>query len=132
MDGRAILFILIVVGYVGFEVNAVRTSRHLFEPLFTFDQFASMHRATGECGDPEPGQRESFDRNFAAVATRARAELAERHPQRSSEEIAALLAERGRAREDEVDALVAAGGCADPGIWKWLKLYEQRARLTIR
>ncbi|MDJ0848583.1 MAG: hypothetical protein QNK04_09415 [Myxococcota bacterium] len=132
MDLRAILFVLIVAGYVGFEVNAVRMSQHLFEPLFTFDQFASMRHASRECGAPEPGQREQFERNFAAVETRARRSLAEENPQSSPERIAVMLSERRSAREREVDAAIEAGGCADRELWKWLKLYDQRARSTVR
>ena len=132
MNRAAILWILVVLGYVGFEVSAVRHSQHLFEPLFTFDQFASIQHATQRCGGPDEEQRRRFLSNLPAVRRRAGQELAERDPQRSVEEIERMLDGRTGAREAEVDALIEERGCADSEVWKLLKLYEIRARARVR
>lgn len=132
MNLRSILAILVVVGYVGFEVNALRMVRYRFEPLYTLDRFASMHHATVRCGDPEPDVRERFRLNFAAVRTRAEREIAADPEQPSPEEVQRLLTERIRAREREIDALIESEGCEGPEMWRQLKRYEQRARLNVR
>ena len=132
MTLRAIPFILIVLGYAAFEVNSLRRSQRLFEPLFTFDQFVSARHAARRCGDPGPELRRDFDRNLDAVRVRARRELAETHSRRAIEEIEGMLSERERERERELDDLIGTAGCADPEVWKLVKLHEQRARLTIR
>ncbi len=132
MKRASILWILVVVGYLGFEVDAIRRSRHLFEPLHTLDVFTSAQRASQRCGDPEDPRREPFERNLASVRRRARDDLARSHPQQPSEAVERMLAERTRAREAEVDALVAAEGCESGSVWRLLKLHEQRARLTVR
>ena len=129
---RAIPFMLIVIGYAAFEVQGLRQSQHLFEPLFTFDQFESMRRADERCGEADSAQREAFASNLETVRVQARAHLTETHPERSAEEIDRMLADRRRAREGEVDAQVEAGGCSDSAVWQWVKLHEQRSRLTIR
>ena len=131
MDWKAIPWILIALGYVGFEASAVMRSQHRFEPLFTFDRFVSMHHASRRCGDPEPEQRARFERNLAAVTERARRDLAATHAPIAPGEVERMLTERDDARAREVDALVEAGGCDDPELWTLLKRYEQRARLNI-
>ncbi len=132
MNVRAILATMVVIGYVGFEVNALRRSQHLFEPLFTFDQFTSMQRASERCGAAEPGVKEAFEQNYAAVQVRAVRDVAEGRPEGSAEDAAQELAERARARRAEVDELVDSGGCDHPEVRTLRMLYEQRARLRIR
>lgn len=132
MNWRMALAILVVLGWASFEVYTVYRSRHLFEPLATFDRFASMHHAARACGEFDPEVRERFALNLDAVRSKAARHLAGAHPDQSEAAIERKVVERDRERAREIDDLVAAQGCDGRDLWHWLKLYEQRARLRIR
>ncbi len=132
MNWKPVLMIGVVLGYVGFEVSAIRRAQHLFEPLHTLDEFASMHHASQACGDADPDRLERFARNFTAVRRRAERDLAQARPDRSPQEIAQQVSQREAARARRVEDLVRTGGCGDPEIRTYLQLHRQRARLRIR
>lgn len=129
---KAGAMVVVVLGYVAFEVTQLRNSQHLFEPLHTFDQFVSANRAAERCGGAHDPERRSFLRNLEAVERWALDDLSATHPKESAEAIAQRLADRARGRERDVDVQIEEGGCEAPEVWGLRKLHEQRARLRLR
>jgi hypothetical protein len=126
-----ILVVLVVAGYVGFELFALQRTKYRTEPLYIFDQFLLAHHAVTKCGSPGEGRLAQFRRNLRSVAARAARELAESNPESSPEQIERMIDARDAEREREVDAIVQAKGCEDPQIKTLLKRFEIRARLRV-
>ncbi len=124
-------FLLLVGAYVGVELLAARSVSHRFDATYVFDQFAAEDRAVSRCGSPEAESLQQFRRNLEAVKRRARKELGESQPGASADAVEAMLAEQGREREREVDAIVDERGCADPEVATLLKRFEIHARLGV-
>jgi hypothetical protein len=131
MGKAPILLLLVLAGYIGFELYALHRTSYRVEPAYIFDQFLSAHHAAVECGQPHPKQLEQFRRNLRSVAGRAAKDLQEKYPEKSAADIEAMIDQRSRQREGEVDAIIEAGGCADPQIKTLLKRFEIRARLRV-
>jgi hypothetical protein len=131
MGKAPILLLLVLAGYIGFELYALHRTSYRIEPAYIFDQFLSAHHAVVKCGNPGPGQLEQFRRNLRSVAGRAAEALRGEYPEQSLADIEAMINERSRQREREVDAIIEAGGCADPQIKTLLKRFEIRARLRV-
>ena len=126
--------IFIVILYLGFEVYGLERARERMEPAAVYAEYVGAHRAAALC-DPEPPTRAAFERNFAAVTERARADLATRTSDGvdyTDSAVDATLRANRRARESEIDALIAADGCDGKQAWRLLKLYEIRSRLNLR
>lgn len=132
MGKAGIAGIVIVLGYAAFEVYGLHASRHVMEPGHIYRQFTGASHAMARCGEPEPGQRARFERNLASVGRRARRDLEQAHPDKAPAAIDALLAEQRRSREAEIDALVAAQGCAGKDVLMLVMLYESRAKLKLQ
>jgi hypothetical protein len=128
---RVIPFLLIVLGYVSFELFALQKTKHRVDPIYIFDQFLAANHAVMKCGRPEDGQLEQFRRNLKSVAARAAKALHERNPEKSTEQIDRMIKLRDDEREQEVDAIIEAQGCSDPHINTLLKRFEIRARLRV-
>lgn len=129
MGKMSILFILIVLGYAGFEVYSLYKAKERMDPVSVLDQFTRADRATSQCGKPDATTLQRFQRNLEGATKRASAALAKRNPQQSADEIAGAIETRRRAAEGEVDAIIAAKGCDDRGIWTLLRMYEIWARI---
>jgi hypothetical protein len=127
----SILVILVVAGYIGFELFALQRTKYRTEPLYIFDQFLLAHHAVTKCGSPEAGRLVQFRRNLRSVAARAARELAESSPESSPEQIEQMISARNAEREREVEAIVRAQGCDGPEIKTLLKRFEIRARLRV-
>jgi hypothetical protein len=123
-----VLFILIVVGYVGFELYGLHRAKERMDPVTILDKFHMADRATSRCGEPEGDDLQSFQRNLELAEARATRALAERSPEASQTEIAERLATRREARVQEVDALIEAQGCGDREIYILLRRFEIWAR----
>lgn len=126
------MFGVFVLGYAAFEVNGLRQSQHLFEPLFTFDQFVSMHHARLRCAEQDQALRARFDPNLEAVTGEARRHLKGMNPEATNHELQSELADRRATRVREIDLLIEQEGCHASKVWTLTQLYEKRARLTIR
>jgi hypothetical protein len=124
MSKGTLVALLVVLAYVGFEGYAIHKLGYRMEGPYIHDHFVSAYRALNACGTAEDGQREKFLRNLASIRERASRELAEKQPEASREEVDRMLSTRATIREQEVDALVNAGGCTDKEVWKLLKRFE--------
>ena len=131
MRTMPILFILIVVGYVGFELYGLHRAKERMDPVTILDKFHMADRATSRCGQPEGDDLERFQRNLGLAATRATRALEQRNPDASRVEIAEMLEARrdspraGGRRHRRGDGAAAIGRstscCGDsrsgPGTW---------------
>jgi hypothetical protein len=123
-----ILFILIVVGYVGFELYGLHRAKERMDPVTILDKFYLADRATSRCGEPEGDDLKRFQRNLGLAESRATRALDERNPDASGDEIAEMLDARREARVQEVDAIIQARGCDDRDIYILLRQFEIWAR----
>ncbi|MEM1080376.1 MAG: hypothetical protein AAGH65_02230 [Pseudomonadota bacterium] len=131
MNAGTVLFLLIVVAYLGFEVWAVSKVGYRMEPVYIFERFVAVDRAMTRCGQPDAAMKTDFDRNRASVRQRAERELAEQGGDTNPAMIHQTLTDALRAQEAEVDALIDAVGCDDIELFKLMKGYENRARLNL-
>ena len=132
MNIGTIIAVVVVIGYIAFEVSTLYQLRHRMEPLYVFDEFVTADRATAKCGAPGPEERDDFLRNFAVVERNALADLAETSPNDSTEAHSAMLEQLRNDRIQEVDLFIEENGCQDQMAWRWVKLHEVRARLNLR
>ena len=131
MKAGPILAIIILLGYVGFELYTLSRLGYRMEPLYIFERFAAVEHAMERCGEADADLQNRFTRNRATVQSRARRELVEQNPEQSPEMIDRLMAEIIQSQEAEVDALIAELGCDDIEIFKLTRGYENRARLNL-
>jgi hypothetical protein len=125
----SILFIILVLGYVGVEVYSLHKAKERMDPVNLLDQFTRADRATNQCGQPEASDVQRFQRNLQGATARATKALTGRNPQQSADEIALTIETRRTAAEGEVDAVIAAKGCGDREIRTLLRMYEIWARI---
>ncbi len=121
--------LIAIGGLAAIELYTWSKAKHRMEPIYIFDQFALAHHTVNRCGTPEPGQRQRFLRNLELTTVRTIKLLLGRNADQSAEQVAEMLEARDAAREQEVEALIAAGGCTDPQIKTYLKRFEIRANL---
>jgi hypothetical protein len=122
------LTILVVLGYLGFEVSALYQARERMDAVSIFDSFVKAGRAHAACGVPDARQRGHFEASLDQATGRAVRKLAERNPGLDAAGLARLIGERRRAREAETDALIAAAGCAGREVAMLVRQYAIWAR----
>jgi len=123
--------LIAIGGLASIELYTWSKAKHRMEPIYIFDQFSLANHAVERCGNPEPGQRKRFLRNLEVTTARTAKDLRQRHAEKTNEQVAEMLKARDRQREQEIEALVEAGDCADPEIEKYLKRFEIRAKLRV-
>ena len=126
-----IMAVVVFVAYIGFEGWAAHKVRYRIEPLYIHDRWVEAQHALGRCAEPEPGQLEKFWRNFVSVTRNASEDLAERNPEQSADDITESLQLRAAEREQAVDAVIDAKGCANAQVKVWLRRFEIYARLNL-
>lgn len=131
MGSAGVITLVVVFGYIAFELYAVRSARERMEPANVYAQFAMARHAVDRCGADSPYSAD-FERNFRAVTRLATRDLAERHPQQSPAQWDERLEAQRKAHDAEVDALIAEQGCTGEAVRRLLKLYEVRSRLNLR
>jgi hypothetical protein len=130
MGAAGYLTVAIALGYVGFELYALQHSREQVEPQAIYARYVGARHAVQECAEPED-HSDDFERNFRVVSAQALRDL-ESNEATAPKDSAAALAGLRRTREAEVDALIAEQGCDGKELWRLLKFYEVRSRLTLR
>jgi hypothetical protein len=126
-----IVTLIAVLGYLAFELYAVRSARDRMEPAHVYAQFAMARQAVSRCEADSP-YASDFERNFQAVTRLATRDLAEQQPDLSPAQLDDALAARRQIHERDVDVLIAEQGCAGGDVWRLRKLYEVRSRLNLR
>ena len=131
MTKGSILAIVVVAGYIGFELFTFHKARYRMEAPYVFNQFVAAHRAYTSCKTPEGQQYNRFVRNMGIVQQRAVGKLSEQHPQASTDDIEQLVKVRTDEQYQIVDTLVSDSGCSDIEVWKLLKRFDNYARLNL-
>lgn len=131
MGKGGVLAIIVVAGYIGFELFTFHKARYRMEAPYVFNQFVAAHRAFTSCKTPEGQQYERFVRNMGIVQRNATGKLSEQHPQASPQEIAQMVEQRTGEQYQMVDSLVSDSGCSDIEVWKLLKRFDNYARLNL-
>jgi len=121
----------VFLAYIGLEIFAVSRTHDRIEPEQIYRDFVGARRAVARCGI-DPPERADFERNFGVVAAKAREALSETASGTTEQEVETALNALREAREAEVDALIGEEGCKGKGVWRLIKLYEVRSRLTLR
>ncbi len=124
--------LVILVGYLGFELTMLSAQKYRTEPLFVHYEFVTADQAVMRCGDPGAEERQRFQSNFQAVRRKAFADLRETNPQASQDELSRELDALATQRISEVDAFIDANGCKHKDVWRWVKLHQVRARLNLK
>ena len=125
------LAVIVVAGYVGFELHALDRLGYRMEAAHIVEQNAAAGRAFNLCGDAASESAPDFWRNLEAVSGRARRELADDHPQATPARIQEMIHERMRSGEALADGVVAEKGCKDIEVWKLLRRFDNFARLNV-
>ncbi len=132
MSIPSVLAIVVVIGYLVFEVSILHKQRYRMEPLFVHNEFVTANHATQRCGEPDEAERQQFLLNFKVVQRNALADLMEKTPETATVEASAELARLRTERESEVDTFIDSNGCDDKQVWRWVKLHDVRANLSLR
>lgn len=132
MDRTGLVVTLFVLGYLGFEVYGVHSSRHLMEPGYILARYTAAQRAVQRCGATGTPDRAQFEHNLAVMRRKAAAALAEASPAVDGAAAQARVDQRAAQRAAEVDALIDAEGCDSKAVWTLAKTYQQSARLRLR
>ena len=82
MNRGVVFAVILLVGYVGFEMYAVSRVGYRLEPLYIFERFVEADRAVSACGAPPAEMRDRFARNRRSVRSRAEQELLDAKPER--------------------------------------------------
>ncbi|MFK8016711.1 MAG: hypothetical protein AB8G17_14855 [Gammaproteobacteria bacterium] len=131
MNAGSIAAIVVVVGYIGFEVYAVKRSGFRMEPGYILGQFASAARGAELCATPNADQQERFARNYATTRWRAERALAAQNPTHSTAQINTEISAQIAEYYATVDTLVETNGCAGGEAWKLVKHFDNLSRLNL-
>jgi predicted HTH transcriptional regulator len=121
-------FVLLVAGYVGFELYALQRNRYRMEPQFIFGNFVMAARAADVCGVPKRAAVDQFQRRYATARQRAIQAQAQANPKMSVADITARIGDQEETVSREIDALVGEQGCKGKAVWKLQKRFENLAR----
>lgn len=132
MKASTVLLLVIVLGYLAFEVHVVSRNAYRTEPVFIFGEFITASQAIRRCGPLKPVDVEQFETNYRYARWRASNAISEDRPAESPAAVEATLEAREAEGRQRVDALVADLGCEDIELRKLRKRYENFARLTLR
>jgi len=131
MKPGTILFVVLVVGYLGLEGYVASRTKYRMEPDYIYQQFAEAARAVERCGGFETEVRDKFASNYRYTRRRAAKALAEAEPARSDAGIARYLGELEQTARTEVDAMIDTRGCKDSDVRQLLTRFKNRARLNL-
>ena len=132
MNIRALLFLLFVVGYIGFEIYIIKRTGYRTEPDFIFNEFVGARHASERCGNPTEDVSRRFTRNFTSVKRGARDDYVEQYPDKSAAEADAYIDRLISEGESEIDRMIDAQGCEAADVHRMVVLYERRANLNLR
>ena len=120
--------ILVVLGYLGFELYALDRARERMDAVSIFDSFVKAGRAHAACGEADPERRARFEANLNKTTERALRKLAERNPGLDAAGVSRMIGERRRALEAETDALIVSQGCGGREVDLLVRQYSIWAR----
>lgn len=131
MKPGTLLFVLLVIGYLGLEGYVASRTKYRMEPDYIFSQYTEAATAAAACGDFDPAVRDKFASNLRYTRRRAGEALAEQSPTAAEADIDAMVAGLEQTAIAETRALIDASGCSDIEVKKLLTRFKNRARLNL-
>lgn len=132
MDRSGLLMVMIVLGYLGFEVYGVHSSRHLMEPQYIFEKYLAAQYAAQRCAPQARADHDQFAHNLAVMRRKALSALAEESPQLDEEALSDRLQRSAAAKLADVKALIDEQGCDAKATRIQVLTYEQSSRLRLQ
>ena len=131
MDYKVFVFLVIALGYFGFELLVASRNGYRMEPEFVFGEFVGAAQAIDQCGPLKPVDAEKFNANFRYARRRAVDAVAEKQPGEPAAASEAAVQAQEAAGRKEVEKLVEALGCDDVELFGLRKRYENLTRLNL-
>ena len=131
MDFRVVVFLIIALGYFGFEMVVASRNGYRMEPEYVFGEFVSAAQAISQCGPLKPVDAEKFNANYRYARRRAVAAVTEKQPGKPAAAIEATVQAQEAAGREEVRNLVDELGCDDVELFGLRKRYENLTRLNL-
>lgn len=122
MNIKALAFVIIVIGYIGFEAHVISRNAYRMEPIFIFGTFVDASQAIERCGPLKPVDSDKFNANLNYMKHLAQAD---------TQEDAATIDAQENERRRLVDDLVSEFGCDHIELFQLRKRYEQLARRNL-
>jgi hypothetical protein len=126
-----LLFVILVVGYLGLEGYVASRTKYRMEPDYIFGQYTEAATAVAACGGVEQNVRDKFAANLRYTRRRAGAVLAEQVPTRSAADVEALVIQLEQQATASTQALIDAKGCDDTEVKQLVTRFKNRARLNL-
>ncbi len=130
MQLGGVLAVVVVVGYVGFELHAIGQNKYRTEKDFVYQQFIGAQQAQQLCGGSED-QVADFERNLKSVTRRATETVKSKQPELDEAGLIQAMAELASSARSEVTEVIDSNGCKDIEAFKLMKRYEYLAGLNL-
>lgn len=126
-----VLFVLIALGYLGFEIYVVSRNSYRAEPDYIFRSYVEASEAMGTCGGLKVGPTEAFESNFRYVRRRAIESIAESGQGQHAADADVAVREMEQQKRKEVDDLISRTDCDEKKVWMLRKRYENYSRQNL-
>lgn len=121
------LFIILAVGYIGFEIYMVKKMKYRTEPTHIFSQHVEAAAAVDACGQLDDDRSDVFAKNFQYARGRAIVDIVPV----AGEDAETHVIEQERALRQGVATMIEQQGCDDMEVWKLRKRYSNLARRVL-
>lgn len=123
--GQAVA-VLLVAGYLAFELTALVRARPRMEPDYIYRSMVAARTGVERCGDPPPEQVAGFTDELERMRGRVRDKLIDGAA--DSAAVEARIADLTRAAEAETAATLEAEGCDSFAARRLLQRHKMHAR----
>lgn len=123
MTKGGLLFVIIVGGYILFELSLLHKLGYRTEVDHILGQMVPAQEAVNRCGQASAAQQEKFARRMATLQTRAVRELEKAEPGLGEEQATAQFAAQVRDIRRSAEAAIAEQGCNSPDVVTMLRRY---------
>ncbi len=131
MNVKITVFLVIALGYFGFEIVVASRNAYRMEPEYVFGEFVSAAQAVSQCGPLKQVDAEKFNANYRYARRRAVTAGVEKRPDEPVAASEAAVQAQEAAGRDEVEKLVEELGCGDVELFGLRKRYENLTRLNL-
>ncbi|MEE4186597.1 MAG: hypothetical protein V2J12_12590 [Gammaproteobacteria bacterium] len=131
MKPGTLLFVILVVGYLGLEGYVASRTKYRMEPDYIFGQYTEAATAVAACGGFEQSVRDKFQSNLRYTRRRAAEALSEQNPGQSAAAIESLVAAQEATAQRTTAELVDSQGCNGTDVRQLITRFKNRARLNL-
>lgn len=125
--GHAVALVL-VAGYLAFELTALARARPRMEPDYIYRSMVAARTGVERCGDPPREQVAGFDAELERMRGRVREKFADGPTPPDSTAIERRVDDLTRSAEAETSATLDAEGCDSFTARRLLQRHEMHAR----